>query len=398
MSQRIAPFALLILMMVTAPFVAQGASIRNIRLAQHDNFTRTVLEYEGILNYRISNQSRDRREVVIDLSDIDGSTDRVSSTGEEEFITASMVESNSSSKQARVRLRTNGEVTFSEFLLQNPSRLVIDFYQGSAATAKGSAPVRTVQSTSPRNGGGGRRTIVIDPGHGGHHKGGVGVLNGKKVYEKTVTRAVAFKLERLLKADPRFDVRLTIRKDTYLGLSERTQIATQLNGDMFISIHANAIDGAAKNRARGFEMWTWNRDGSKRAAAKAVEAMENHDPGVSSSNTSIIGNIMLDALESQALVSKQVAKSFEASFLKHSYFRDHYRGIDSARFKVLEVYDMPSVLVELGFISHPEEVKMLFKDSFQQLCANAMYEGTVNYFERNDPTFPRSSTRLAKGR
>ena len=156
------------------------------------------------------------------------------------------------------------------------------------------------------------------------------------------------------------------------------------------------MEGAsARRRARGFEIWTWNREGSKNAAARAIEKLENEDPGVTRSNNSILTAMMMDALESQALDSRRFATAVHEAFMTESYFRKHDRGIDSARFTVLEVYDMPSILVEMGFISHPTEVRMLFRDSFQDLVARKLYEGIVRYYEKHDPTFPRSIGTLA---
>jgi N-acetylmuramoyl-L-alanine amidase len=243
------------------------------------------------------------------------------------------------------------------------------------------------------------RRIIIDPGHGGHHKGGVGIINGRQVYEKDLAIAVAEKLERHFQRDPRFEVRLTRREDVYVGLYERTVRASQLEGDLFISIHANAVEGkAAQQRARGFEIWTWNRTANRSAAAKAIERLENDDPGMTRENNRILTSMMMDALESQALISRRVAQAVHSRAIQHPYLKRHDRGIDSARFKVLEIYDMPSILMELGFMTHPEEVKMLFDPSFQDDWALIMYEGIIRYYEQSDPTFPRARPSMVAAR
>lgn len=234
------------------------------------------------------------------------------------------------------------------------------------------------------------RRIIVDPGHGGYHKGGIGRIAGREVYEKQATIEVAVRLERLLKADPRFEVALTRRKDVYVGLQQRTDTASRMRGDLFVSLHCNAVPASSKSSARGFEIWTWNRQANRSVIGRAIERLENDDPGMKNrENDEILNRMMLDALESQSLESKRVARAVQSSFIAHPYFRQHDRGIDSARFKVLEVYDMPSILIEMGFMSHPEEVKMLFDPKWQERYAQLIYQGIVNYYQQYDPEFPR---------
>ncbi|HMZ51557.1 MAG TPA: N-acetylmuramoyl-L-alanine amidase [Candidatus Sumerlaeota bacterium] len=234
-----------------------------------------------------------------------------------------------------------------------------------------------------------RRRIIIDPGHGGHHKGGIGRINGREVYEKDVTIRVGERLEKLLLADPRFEVRVTRRKDVYVGLRERTQIATEQSGDLFVSLHCNAVPSSSRgSKAKGFEIWTWNSSGSVSAAGKALAKIENEEPGPTRSPNNILNRMMFDALESHALESKRVASAVRASMDTHPYFRANDRGIDSARFTVLEVYDMPSILIELGFMTHPQEVKMLFDPEWQNRYAQLIYQGIVRYYQTTDSNFP----------
>jgi len=176
-----------------------------------------------------------------------------------------------------------------------------------------------------------------------------------------------------------------------MGLQERTDFASQNRGDLFISLHTNAVPiPSMGGRARGFEIWVWDQNGNKSAAAKALESLENDDGSVTQNNSNLIGAIMRDALQSQALTSRKVAQVVHSAFIEDPYFRRHDRGIQGAKFKVLEIYDMPSILIEMGFITHPEEVKLLFQARFQQDLAEATYRGIVRYYEQSDSTFPRS--------
>ena len=89
--------------------------------------------------------------------------------------------------------------------------------------------------------------------------------------------------------------------------------------------------------------------------------------------------MMTDALTMQTLESRRVARSLEAAFLRDSQYRANYRGIDGARFKVLENYAMPSVLIEYGFITHPEEVRRLSSPRHQEIMAQHTFVGIASY-------------------
>lgn len=330
--------------------------------------------------------------IQVEVKGVIGGTSSVDMPSGRSFVNAHAVRHEGGTSTLRFNLRTIFPVTIKDQVLEGPHRIVVDLYRDESVPQ--SAP--TVQSqgnTTPAPSSGWRRHIIIDPGHGGHHGGGIGTLNGRRVYEKEVTIQVSERLERLLRADPRFQVSLTRRQDVYVGLHERTQIASRLKGDMFISVHANAVEGrAAQQRARGFEIWIWNPTNNSSAAARAVARMENEDPlsRVNQGNNQLLSSMMRDALMSQALESRVVANHFHRVAIRDPYLRRNDRGIQSARFRVLEIYDMPSILMELGFMTHPEEVRMLFSAGFQQKWAQIMYDGIIEYYQATDPEFPRS--------
>lgn len=411
---------LVVLAILLLAGLAPASTVRDVRVAPHDTYTRAVVELDSTSPFTVENRSSRDRTVLLRVMGADGSSDGWRTPPDGSFVRGMRLTKSSSA--AVIELRTDRNVRLAWFTLQNPPRVVVDFYREgitpslpadatggyvepaptSAFSAPSPAPYTPPAPTAapyvpaPRVASSGwKRIIIVDPGHGGYHKGALGKLRGREVYEKQCTIQVAERLEKLLKADPRFDVKLTRREDVYVGLQERTDRASRMSGDLFISLHCNAVPiASAASRARGFEIWTWNQDGNVPASAKAMERIENEEPGIARDNNAIIGNMMQDALESQALASRRFAAAVERSSIRHPYIKANNRGIHSARFKVLEVYDMPSILVEMGFMSHPEEVKMLFDASYQQSLAKAFYEGIVGYYEANDPTFPGGGTRL----
>ncbi|MCC5874761.1 MAG: N-acetylmuramoyl-L-alanine amidase [Candidatus Sumerlaeia bacterium] len=394
--------SLLILPLLMAVQLAfSQAEIKEIRVHHHGDYTRAVIELDRAVNYRVRNYSQQHEMIQVEISGVSSGVSTVQLNSSRSFVSAHAVRYEEVTKSFRMNLRTINPVTTKDQTLENPFRIVVDIYRDeeavsasdSASESSSNQPRATPIVSNPGRPGGWSRRIIVDPGHGGHHGGGVGRLNGRTVYEKEVALPVAERLERLLKADPRFEVFLTRRQDVYVGLAERTQIASRLNGDLFVSIHANAVDGrAAQQRARGFEIWTWNPTANTSAARRAMERMENEDPlaRINQGNNQILTSMMRDALNTQAVESRRVARYVHQVAIRDPYLRNNDRGIDKARFRVLEIYDMPSILVELGFMTHPEEVRMLFSASFQQKWAQIMYDGIVEYYAATDPEFPRS--------
>lgn len=367
--------------------------INDIRLHHHGEYTRVVVELDGKADYQLRNYSDKHEMILLEIKGVSSDFPRVQMPGGRSFVNAHASRYREETSVLGLHFRTATAVTLKDQTLEDPHRIVVDLYRGGGPGAGPPASLPPAGTSSDASSGEWVRRIILDPGHGGHHKGGVGRLNGRTVYEKEVVIRVAERAERYFRSDPRFDVQLTRRADVYLGLYERTQIASRLNGDLFISIHANAVEGAAaQRRARGFEIFTWNPTANSSAAARAMERMENEESraGVNRDNNAILTSIMRDALMTQSIESRVVAQAVHRVAARDPYLRSNDRGIHRARFRVLEIFDMPSILVELGFMTHPEEVRLLFSADFQEKWARIMYEGVIEYYVQTDPEFPRT--------
>lgn len=376
MVRRLVHIPLLLALLLCVAGVASASRVREVRLAQHDTFTRAVIELDVKSDYEIHNKSSDGGYLTIEMGNISAGPENVEATRKEKLVSASKIDFDEKSNVLKVHLQTPKSVRVEDFRLTDPERIVIDIHE--------------VVARASLSGSGWKKRIVVDPGHGGKDPGAVGNLNGNLAREKDVVLAVSRDLRDLLNADPRFECAMIRDTDKYVALIDRPKMASLLKGDMFISIHANAVGGHAASRAKGFEIWTWNRDSNHSAAAKAVAKLENKEYSVNSENLPILTQMMEDILESQALVSRRLAHTVHQSFMKDSYFRSNDRGIDKARFKVLENYDMPSILIELGFMTHPDEVKLLTSRRFQRKQARYIYEGIIRYYAETDPDFPRA--------
>ena len=276
-----------------------------------------------------------------------------------------------------IDLTTLGE--HNAFLLADPYRLVIDI-QGQ----KNAAPVATIDkskkrtATLPEKGkqpsASGIRKIVLDPGHGGKDPGAMGVGG---IAEKDIVLAVAKKLERKLKQEMGVEVVLTRRDDRFIPLEDRTAIANAEGADLFVSLHMNA---SPNGEAKGLETYyldNTNDEGSLRLAAR-----EN---STSRRNVSDLQFILSDMTQNMKLEDSITL----AHHLQHSLVDGMSTrlaevkdlGVKKALFYVLVGARMPSVLVEMFFITNKIEGRAMSEESYQKAVVDALYDGILKYKE-----------------
>jgi len=215
-------------------------------------------------------------------------------------------------------------------------------------------------------------TVVIDPGHGGAHDG---ARSPRGVREKAVTLAVSKKLAELAAAEG-WRVSLTRTGDEDPPLDVRAGVANREKADLFLSIHCNSMPTAAARRiSRGVETYSLSANATD-AAAHALAARENADVGVAAGPVGLdpVSLILDDLARTQAHGdSSRLARIVQREFVRTARVKD--RGVRQAPFLVLAGAEMPAVLVEIGFISHPVEGRDLAKPQYQDLVATALRDG-----------------------
>ena len=222
------------------------------------------------------------------------------------------------------------------------------------------------------------KIIVVDPGHGGKDCGAIGV---EKVCEKTIVLKVAKYFNDELKKRG-YKVFMSRQKDVFIGLRQRTSFANNKNADLFISIHANAI---AENKAKfeGVESYFLSTARSERA--KKVAALENKDDTEGMNYFS--KQSFLNTLNTQRIVaSNKLAIDIQYGMLQS--LRGKYQqvidgGVREGPFWVLVGALMPSVLLEVGYITHPKEGKRINQSAYQKALAIGIADGVDGYFQKN---------------
>jgi len=222
----------------------------------------------------------------------------------------------------------------------------------------------------------GKGRIVIDAGHGGHDPGAVG--GGKK--EKDLVLQIAKRLERQLKKRG-YTVYMTRKNDRFLKLPQRTRIADRKDAKVFISLHANSVSKRKRNKIHGVE--TFFLQNTRDAKSQRIAARENKavlkGAGSKLSKTVIIDSVLNGP---KIVQSNKLAIDVHRRMMTnlHSRYKDvKDGGVRHAPFWVLVGASRPSILVEVGYISHPKERKRLFTPAYQELIAKGIAEGVNNY-------------------
>ena len=231
----------------------------------------------------------------------------------------------------------------------------------------------------------GINTVVIDPGHGGKDPG---AISPNKNYEKTVVLKVSLLLGDLIeKAYPEVEVIYTRDDDRFIGLAKRAKIANEIGADLFISVHANAVDNSSAN---GFETWVLGLHKSK--AALEVAKFENSAILMEENNEQTYSEFNPNDPDAYiALSMRQNAFLDQSLILANAIQKDcqtklglRNRGVKQAGFMVLYRATMPAVLLELGFLSNSKDEKLLIAESGQLKLAKHIFEGFKSYKSKYD--------------
>jgi N-acetylmuramoyl-L-alanine amidase len=228
------------------------------------------------------------------------------------------------------------------------------------------------------------RTIVIDPGHGGHDPGTIGPHG---LQEKDLVLDVALRLERLVRRELGADVVMTRSTDVFIPLEERTAIANTKNADLFLSIHANA---SRDRSARGIETYFLNFARSRHA--EAVAAREN---AISEATLKDLQELVKAiTLNSKIDESRDFAASVQEAMVsgvrRHNAVPD--RGVHTAPFYVLIGANMPAILAEIAFVSNPEDERRLRTPEYREILARSLLGGVRTYLDALNRTQTRQLT------
>ncbi len=365
-------FTILILCLLsTSSLASEKVCVKGIRYWSSGDYSRVVVDLSGRIEFS-KNRISDPDRIFFDLKNarLAKKIKTVLPVGDAllKAVRAGQFDSNT----VRIVLDLEKIEDFNTFILDNPARLVVDVH----GIGKMKKPEMAIT----------KRRIVIDPGHGGHDPGAIGP-NGLR--EKDVVLDIALRLKKILLADPSNEVFLTRETDIFLPLEERTAIANEKNADLFVSIHANA---SIRRRTEGIETyllnWT-NDEEAMRVAARenAISLKKMREMHRQMDILEMIKNdLMRENKRDESIKLAHYIQKSMISTLNNGYKQRINLGVKQALFYVLFGAKMPSVLVEVSFISNPKEERLLSKESYRTQIAKAIARGLNRYINDSIPT------------
>jgi len=271
--------------------------------------------------------------------------------------------------------------SYDTFSIESPPQLFINLRSAEQVRIRPRAKTESDQPSSQapnpekRPIARGKRTVVIDPGHGGLHIGAKGKFGA---LEKNIVLSVSKKLKTIIERNLAFNVELTRDKDVEVSLEQRTALANYHDAFLFISIHANA---SYRKKAKGPETYFLSLNATDRDARR-LAFLENNGSNlgekISGPDEDDIKMILWDMAQSAYLKqSNQLALSIQNEL--NSLVGTKNRGVKQAPFYVLAGVACPAVLIETAFLSNAAEEKKLTSEAFQRQLAQAIYRGLVRF-------------------
>ena len=387
-------FALVLLAGPGAPVPAQAAepTVSAVRLGQHPDKTRFVMELSAKTPYEVFTLSNPYR-VVIDLPQVDWRIPEEKMGETDVGLVRALRFGLFSPTTSRVVLDAEGPVAIDKVFRLSPRenyphRLVIDLKRISQTQFASLSDRRTAseeplpkpnrQDRSPEpDAGDSRATIVIDAGHGGVDPGAIGVSG---TYEKDIVLDYARHLAEMLEATGRYRVVMTRRKDIFLPLRKRVELARKADGDLFISLHANTHPSG---KIRGASVYTLSETSSDKEAAQ-LAAKENKSDVIAgvdlAATTGTVSKILIDLAQRETMnESKHFANTLVDELGESVKLLNNTHRF--AGFAVLKAPDVPSVLFEIGYMSNREEERQLLRASHREKVNRRMVDAVDQFFE-----------------
>ena len=356
-----------------------AADVHDARLWRAPDHTRIVFDLTGPAEHSLLVLSNPRR-IVLDIQDTNLRTNladlKLANTP------VSLVRSGvREGDDLRIVMEVSAQVDPRSFALQANEqagyRLVLDLYDYQALQSV-PAVKKSVQESAKRD-----IIIAIDAGHGGEDPGATGP---NRLREKDVVLAIAKELSALFKADVGFQPIMVRSGDYYVSLKGRRDLARKHQADLFVSIHADAFK---RKQAHGASVYALSNGGATSTAALYLAQRENAADlvgGVSlSDKDDVLAGVLADlsmtsTLDTSLKLGKQVLRNVD------DIARLHKKQVEQAGFAVLKSPDVPSILVETGFISNPKESSLLATSQYQKKMASAIHRGIKGWFFAHPPS------------
>jgi N-acetylmuramoyl-L-alanine amidase len=356
---------------------AWAVEVHDVRLWRAPDHTRIVFDLSGPAQHSLIVLS-DPSRIVLDVRDAQLRAD-LGKLKLDNTPVASVRSGIRDGDDLRVVLEITHSVDPRSFTLraseQTGDRLVLDLYDQQASKAE---VKKAVQHSAKRD-----LIIAIDAGHGGEDPGARGP---NRVWEKDVVMAISRELKALFDADQGFKAQLVRTGDYYISLKGRTELARKHQADLFVSIHADAFN---RKEANGASVYALSTGGATSTAAEYLAQRENAADlvgGVSlSDKDDVLAGVLAD-LSMTSTLDTSLKLGDKVLYSMGGIAKLHKQRVEQAGFAVLKSPDIPSILVETGFISNPQEAGLLATTAYQKKMASAIHRGIREWFQAHPPS------------
>lgn len=369
-----------LLLLLLALFSVAGVAanqVQGVRIWPSPDNTRVVFDLSGAPEHKYFTLDKPDR-LVIDLSNIKGGSNLPAVSGESPLIKA--IRSSGDANSMRIVLDLTKSAKANVFALSPTPpyghRLVVDLPDDQPAQNVPPPAIRAARDI----------VIAIDAGHGGEDPGSIGPSG---FYEKNITLPVARQLAQLIDRQPGMKAMMVRTNDYYIHVNRRTEIARGQQADLLVSIHADAF---TTPQPRGASVWVLSLRRATTEVGRMLEQTERHSEllgGVAeiikdSANERYLAQTVLDLSMNHSMVTAyQVAGEVLQELGKVAHL--HKKEPQAASFGVLKAPDIPSILVEIGFISNPQDEKLMRSSAHQAKLAQSLFTALKRHFEKSPP-------------
>ncbi|MCC7517502.1 MAG: N-acetylmuramoyl-L-alanine amidase [Pseudomonadales bacterium] len=374
-----ARIAICTLFAVVFSTAALAADINHVRVWRAPDNTRLVFDLSGASEHRLLTLPGEKgsvQQIIVTLPNASFKAD------EKKIALANTpiisLRSKVDGKDVQLIIDLSARVKPKSFLLppnnQYGDRLVLDLFDEDSP--------REVKTAAPAAGGMRDIVIAVDPGHGGEDPG---ARSQRGEYEKHITLAIARELVKKISSTPGYTAFLTRSGDYFVSLRGRTQIARNKGADLFISIHADAFKDPS---ARGAGVFALSPRGATSETARWLAQSENESDLVGGVNLGdkdpMLQGVLLD-LSMTATVATSLDMGDQVLAQMKKIAKMHRGFVEQAGFVVLKNPDIPSLLIETGFITNAEEARNLTNPSYQIKLAQSIFTGIDRHFRAKPP-------------
>ena len=374
--------------------------IKNLRLGVHDAKTRIVMDVKGPITYRYFLLANPYR-LVLDMLEVDfefnpaprnstggvlgyrfgllkpGISRVVVDLSKPFLVDKHFIIKPGAKPQSRlvIDLMPTTRSKFLAFVRKSRNQEVVGLLKLKSEEQK-QQTAQEFKKKSPKEKLSKSKIIVLDPGHGGVDPGAIGIQG---TYEKEIVLMAAKSIKKILSKSGRYNVILTRKSDRFIPLRNRVAIARHSQADLFISLHADSIKNGA---VRGATVYTLSENASDREAAQLAERENKSDliAGIDlNSESKEVTDILIDLVQRETMNQSAVFAGAVVQEITKK-IKTHRRPHKFAGFAVLKALDIPSILLEMGYLSNIEDETLLNTNAFQKKLGLAILQGLDRYF------------------